>query len=31
MWQGEVPSQLVVGLVKSQAYNGDYKFKSISF
>ena len=22
MWQGEVPSQLVVGLVKSQAYNG---------
>ena len=25
MWQGEVPSRLVVGFVKSQAYNGDYK------
>ena len=24
MWQGEVPSRLVVGMVKSQAFNGDY-------
>ena len=31
MWQGEVPSQLVVGLVKSQAYNGDYNLNPYHF
>ena len=31
IWQGEVPSRLVLGLVKSQAYNGRFSFESISF
>ena len=31
MWQGEVPSHLVVGLVRSQAYNGDYNLNPYHF
>ena len=31
IWQGEVPSRLVVGLVKSQAYNGDYHLNPFHF
>ena len=31
MWQGEVPSRLVVGLVKSQAYRGDYNLNPYHF
>ena len=31
MWQGEVPSRLVVGMVKSQAYNGDYNLNPYHF
>ena len=31
IWQGEVPSKLVVALVKSQAYNGDYHLNPFHF
>ena len=31
IWQGEVPTRLVVGLVKSQAYNGDYHLNPYHF
>ena len=31
MWQGEVPSRLVVGMVRSQAYNGDYNLNPYHF
>ena len=31
IWQGEVPTRLVVGLVKSQAYNGDYHLNPFHF
>ena len=31
IWQGEVPTRLVVGLVKSQAYNGDYHLNAYHF
>ena len=31
MWQGEVPSHLVVGMVRSQAYNGDYNLNPYHF
>ena len=31
MWQGEVPSHLVVGMVKSQAYNDDYNLNPYHF
>ena len=31
MWQSEVPSRLVVGVVKSQAYNGDYNLNPYHF
>ena len=31
IWLGEVPTRLVVGLVKSQAYNGDYHFNPYHF
>ena len=31
MWQGEVPSRLVVGMVKSQAFNGDYNLNPYHF
>ena len=31
IWQGEVPTKLVVGLVKSQAYNGDYHLNPFHF
>ena len=31
MWQGEVPSRLVVGIIKSQAYNGDYNLNPYHF
>ena len=31
IWQGEVPTRLVVGFVKSQAYNGDYHLNPFHF
>ena len=31
IWQGEVSSRLVVGLVKSQAFNGDYHLNPFHF
>ena len=31
IWQGEVPTRLVVGLVKSQGYNGDYHLNPFHF
>ena len=31
IWQGEVPSRLVVGLVKSSAYAGDFKLNPYKF
>ena len=31
MWQGEVPSHLVVVMVRSQAYNGDYNLDPYHF
>ena len=31
MWQGEVPTRLVLGFVKSQAYNGDYNLNPYHF
>ena len=31
MWQGEVPTHLVVAFVKSQAYNGDYNLNRYHF
>ena len=31
MWQGEVPSRLVVGMVKSQAFNGDNNLNPYHF
>ena len=31
MWQGEVPSHLVVSMVRSQAYNGDYNLNPYHF
>ena len=31
IWQGEVPTRLLVVLVKSQAYNGDYHFNPYHF
>ena len=31
MWQGEVPSRLVVGTVKSQAFNRDYNLNPYHF
>lgn len=31
IWQGEVPSRLVVGLVKSSAYAGDFKLNPYHF
>ena len=31
MWQGEVPTHLVVGFVKSQAYNGDFNLNPYHF
>ena len=31
IWQGEVPTRLVVGFVKSQAYNGDYSLNPFHF
>jgi len=31
IWQGEVPSRLVVGFVKSQAFNGDYHLNPFHF
>ena len=31
IWQGEVPTKLIVGLVKSQAYNGDYHLNPFHF
>ena len=31
MWQGEVPTHLVVGFVKSQVYNGDYNLNPYHF
>ena len=31
IWQGKVPSKLVVALVKSQAYNGDYHLNPFHF
>ena len=31
IWQGEVPTRLVVGFVKSQAYNEDYHLNPFHF
>ena len=31
IWQGEVPTRLVVGMVKSQAYNGDMSLNPFHF
>ena len=31
IWQGEVPTCLVVGMVKSQAYNGDFNLNPFNF
>ena len=31
IWQGKVPTRLVVGFVKSQAYNGDYHLNPFHF
>ena len=31
MWQGKVPTRLVVGFVKSQAYNGDFNLNPYHF
>ena len=31
IWQGEVPTKLVVGFIKSQAYNGDYHLNPFHF
>ena len=31
IWQGEVPSRLIVGMVKSQAYSGDFQLNPYMF
>lgn len=31
IWQGEVPSRLVIGMVRSQAYNGDFSLNPFMF
>ena len=31
IWQGEVPSHLIIGMVKSEAYNGDFTLNPFMF